>query len=150
MMTAHVGMTTDEFAQIVTDWMAKAQHPRFKRPYTECIYQPMRELLSYLRTNAFDTYIVSGGGIEFMRPWSQKVYGIPPQRVIGSSIKTKFEMHDGKPVLMRLPEVDFIDDKEGKPSGINEFIGEGRLLLSATPTAISKCWNGRTQERARA
>jgi haloacid dehalogenase-like hydrolase len=123
LMTTHVGMTTDEFSQIVTQWMATARHPRFERPYSDCVYQPMLELLSYLRTNAFDTYIVSGGGVEFMRPWTQKVFGIPPQQVIGSSVKTKFELRDGLPVLLRLPEVDFVDDKAGKPVGINKFIG---------------------------
>ena len=96
---------------------------RFKRPYTECVYQPMLELLAYLRANGFKTFIVSGGGIEFMRPWTEKVYGIPPEQVVGSSIKTKFEMRDGKPVLVRLPEINFIDDKAGKPVGINSHIG---------------------------
>jgi len=119
----HAGMTTDEFSKIVTDWLATARHPRFKRPYTEVVYQPMLELLSYLRANGFKTFIVSGGGIEFMRPWSERVYGVPPEQVVGSSIKTKFEMRDGKPVLVRLPEIHFIDDKAGKPVGINEYIG---------------------------
>jgi phosphoserine phosphatase len=122
-MASHAGMTTDEFEQIVTDWMATAKHPRFKRPYTELVYQPMLELLQYLRDNGFKTFIVSGGGIEFMRPFTEKVYGIPPEQVIGSSIKTKFEMQDGKPVLVRLPEIFFIDDKAGKPVGIQKFIG---------------------------
>jgi phosphoglycolate phosphatase-like HAD superfamily hydrolase len=120
----HAGMTTDEFAATVIQWMATAIHPRFKRPYTECVYQPMLELLAYLRSNGFKTYIVSGGGVEFMRPWVQKVYGIPPEQVIGSSIKEKFEMHNSQPVLTRLPEVDFIDDGPGKPVGINKFIGK--------------------------
>ncbi len=123
LMAAHAGMTTDEFAQIVKNWLATARHPTFKRPYTDLVYQPMLELLAYLRANGFKTYIVSGGGIEFMRPWAEQVYGIPPEQVIGSSIKTKFELRDGKPVLVRLPEVDFIDDKEGKPVGIHKFIG---------------------------
>ena len=122
-MASHAGMTTAEFSQIVTDWLATAQHPRFKRPYTELVYQPMLELLDYLRANGFKTFIVSGGGIEFMRPWVEAVYGIPPEQVVGSSIKTQFEMRDGVPVLVRLPEVNFIDDKEGKPVGINEHIG---------------------------
>jgi phosphoserine phosphatase len=122
-MASHAGMTTDEFEQIVTDWLATAKHPRFKRPYTELVYQPMLELLQYLRDNGFKTFIVSGGGIEFMRPFTEKVYGIPPEQVIGSSIKTKFEMQDGKPVLVRLPEIFFIDDKAGKPVGIQKFIG---------------------------
>jgi hypothetical protein len=103
--------------------LATAKHPRYKRPYTECVYQPMLELLAYLRANGFKTFIVSGGGIEFMRPWTERVYGIPPEQVVGSSIKTKFELRDGKPVLMRLPEVNFIDDKAGKPVGINQHIG---------------------------
>ena len=122
-MATHAGMTTEEFAQIVKDWIATAKHPKTGRPYTEMVYQPMLELLAYLRANGFKTYIVSGGGIEFMRPWTEKVYGIPPEQVIGSSIKTKFELRDGKPVLVRLPEIDFIDDKEGKPVGINQHIG---------------------------
>ncbi len=122
-MATHTGMTTDEFAKIVTDWLATAKHPKFKKPYTELVYQPMLELLAYLRANEFKTYIVSGGGIEFMRPWSKAVYGIPPEQVIGSSIKTKFEMRDGRPRLFRLPEINFIDDKAGKPVGINQYIG---------------------------
>jgi hypothetical protein len=122
-VATHAGMTTAEFEKIVTDWIATAKHPKFKRPYTECVYQPMVELLAYLRANGFKTFIVSGGGIEFMRPWTEKVYGIPPEQVVGSSIKTKYEMRDGKPVLMRLPEMNFIDDKTGKPVGINSHIG---------------------------
>jgi len=122
-MATHAGMTTDEFEQIVKDWLATAKHPRFERPFTDLVYQPMLELLSYLRSNGFKTFIVSGGGIEFMRPWVEKVYGIPPEQVIGSSIKVKFEMTDTGPVLRRLPELDFIDDKEGKPVGIHKFIG---------------------------
>src|SRR5881396_3199944 len=122
-VATHAGMTTAEFEKIVTDWIATAKHPKFKRPYTECIYQPMVELLAYLRANGFKTFIVSGGGIEFMRPWTGKVYGVPPEQVVGSSIKTKYEMRDGKPVLMRLPEINFIDDKTGKPIGINSHIG---------------------------
>ena len=122
-VATHAGMTTAAFEQIVKDWIATAKHPKFKRPYTECVYQPMVELLAYLRANGFKTFIVSGGGIEFMRPWTEKVYGIPPEQVVGSSIKTKYEMRDGKPVLMRLPEMNFIDDKTGKPVGINSHIG---------------------------
>ncbi len=122
-MATHAGMTTDEFDAIVKDWLATAKHPKYKRPYTECVYQPMLELLAYLRANGFKTYIVSGGGIEFMRQWTEKTYGIPPEQVVGSTIKTKFEMRDGKPVLVRLPEIDFIDDTVGKPVGINKFIG---------------------------
>ena len=122
-MVTHAGMTSNEFAKIVTDWLATARHPRFNRPYTELIYQPMLELLAYLRANGFKTFIVSGGGVEFMRPWTERVYGVPPEQVVGSSIKTKFEMRDGRPELFRLPEINFIDDKAGKPAGINEFIG---------------------------
>jgi phosphoglycolate phosphatase-like HAD superfamily hydrolase len=122
-IVTHAGMTTAEFEQIVKDWIATARHPKFKRPYTECVYQPMIELLAYLRANGFKTFIVSGGGIEFMRPWTEKVYGIPPEQVVGSSIRTKYEWRDGKPVLMRLPEMNFIDDKTGKPVGINSHIG---------------------------
>jgi hypothetical protein len=122
-MVTHAGMTTTQFEQIVKDWIATARHPRFKRPYTECVYQPMLELLAYLRDNGFKPFIVSGGGIEFMRPWTEKVYGIPPEQVVGSIIKTKYEMRNGKPVLVRLPKIDFIDDKTGKPVGINSHIG---------------------------
>jgi len=122
-VVTHAGMTTAEFEQIVKEWIATAKHPKFKRPYTECVYQPMIELLAYLRANGFKTFIVSGGGIEFMRPWTEKVYGIPPEQVVGSSITTKYEWREGKPVLMRLPEMNFIDDKTGKPVGINSHIG---------------------------
>jgi hypothetical protein len=127
-MATHTGMTTAEFEQIVKDWIATAKHPNTKRLYTEMVYQPMLELLTYLRANGFKTFIVSGGGIEFMRPWTETVYGIPPEQVVGSSIKTKFELFDGKPVLMRLPELNFIDDKAGKPVGINEHIGRRPIL----------------------
>jgi len=122
-MASHAGMSTAEFEAIVSEWFEKARHPRFKRRYTELAYQPMLELLSYLRANGFKTFIVSGGGVEFMRPMTEKVYGIPPEQVVGSTIKTKYEIKDGQPVLMRLPEIGFIDDKAGKPVGINEFIG---------------------------
>ena len=127
-MATHSGMTTEEFQKIVTDWLATAQHPRFKRPYTELSYQPMIELLAYLRANGFKTFIVSGGGVEFMRPWTERVYGVPPEQVVGTSIKTKFQMRDGRPELFRLPEVNFIDDGPGKPVGINEFIGRRPIL----------------------
>jgi phosphoserine phosphatase len=122
-IVTHAGMTIDEFQKIVTDWLATARHPRFNRPYTDLVYQPMLELLAYLRASGFKTFIVSGGGVEFMRPWTERVYGIPAEQVVGSSIKTKFEMRDGRPTLVRLPEVNFIDDKVGKPVGINEYIG---------------------------
>ena len=122
-MASHAGMTTDEFETIVEDWLASAAHPKFARPYTELVYLPMLELLDYLRDNGFKTYIVSGGGVEFMRPWVEAVYGIPPEQVIGSSIRTQFEIRDGEPVLVRLPALDFVNDKAGKPVGINKFIG---------------------------
>jgi phosphoglycolate phosphatase-like HAD superfamily hydrolase len=126
-MATHAGTTTEEFERIVSDWIATAKHPTTLRPLTEMVYQPMLELLDYLRANGFKTFIVSGGGIEFMRPWTEKVYGIPPEQVIGSSIRTKFEVRDGKPVLVRLPEIDFIDDKAGKPVGIQTHIGRRPL-----------------------
>jgi phosphoserine phosphatase len=119
----HAGMTSDEFAKIALEWLATARHPRFKRPYTELVYQPMLEVLTYLRANGFKTYIASGGGVEFMRPWTERVYGIAPEQVLGSSIKTKFEMRDGQPTIFRLPQINFIDDKAGKPVGINQQIG---------------------------
>jgi len=122
-MATHAGMTTEQFTRIVSDWIAEVRHPRFKRPYTELVYQPMLELLAYLRANGFKTYIVSGGGVEFMRPWAERVYGIPPEQVIGSTIKTHFAMQDGKPVMMRDPAVGSIDDGPGKPEGINRVIG---------------------------
>jgi len=122
-MASHAGITPEEFQDIVSDWLATAKHPRFKKPYTDLVYQPMLELLSYLRQNGFKTFIVSGGGIEFVRAWSQRVYGIPPEQVVGSSIKTKYELRDGKPALLRLPEFNFINDKAGKPVGINQHIG---------------------------
>jgi phosphoglycolate phosphatase-like HAD superfamily hydrolase len=122
-VATHSGMTTTEFTKLVTDWLATAKHPATQRPYTEMVYQPMLELLAYLRANDFKTFIVSGGGIDFMRPWAEKVYGIPPEQVVGSSGKTQFEMREGKPVLMRLPEISFIDDKAGKPVGIQQHIG---------------------------
>jgi hypothetical protein len=122
-LAAHAGMTTQEFSKIVTDWLATARHPRFKRPYTELVYQPMLEVLAFMRANGFRTFIASGGGVEFMRPWTERVYGVPPEQVVGSSIKTKFEMRDGRPTLFRLPQVNFVDDGPGKPVGINEYIG---------------------------
>ncbi|MCA9994006.1 MAG: haloacid dehalogenase-like hydrolase [Ardenticatenaceae bacterium] len=123
LMATHAGMTTAEFEAIVRDWLATARHPMAGRPYTEMVYQPMLELLTYLRANGFKTFIVSAGGIEFMRPWTAEVYGIPPEQVIGSSIKTRFEVYDDAPVLVRLPELNFLGDKEGKPVAINQHIG---------------------------
>jgi phosphoserine phosphatase len=127
-MATHTGMTTAEFEQIVKDWIATAKHPKTGKLYTEMVYQPMLELLAYLRVNGFRTFIVSGGGIEFMRPWAEQVYGIPPEQVIGSSAKTKFEMRDGKAVLVRLPELNFNDDKAGKAISINLHIGRRPVM----------------------
>jgi hypothetical protein len=129
-LATHAGMTSDEFEKVVKDWIATAKHPVYQRPYTECVYQPMRELLEYLRAHEFKTYIVSGGGIEFMRPWSEAVYGIPPEQVIGTSIKLKYVLQDGRPVLVRLPEIDFIDDKAGKPVGIHRQIGRRPIFAA--------------------
>jgi hypothetical protein len=122
-MATHAGMTTDEFAKTVGDWIATAKHPKTGRLFIEMVYQPMLELLDYLRANGFKTFIVSGGGIDFLRPWAEKAYGISPEQVVGSSIKTKYEIRDGKPVLIRLPELNFFDDKVGKPVGIHTYIG---------------------------
>jgi hypothetical protein len=122
-MATHAGMTTQEFEKVVIDWITTARHPKTGRLYTELVYQPMVQLLAYLRANGFKTFIVDGGGIEFMRPWMERVYGIPPEQVIGSSVKTKFELRDGKPVLVRLRELNFIDDKLSKPVGIHLHIG---------------------------
>ena len=122
-MASHAGNTAAEFEQIVREWIATARHPKTGRPYTEMVYQPMLELLAYLRANGFKTFVVSGGGIEFMRPWTEQVYGIPPEQIIGSSIRTKYELRGGQPVLTRLPELNFIDDKEGKPIAIQQVIG---------------------------
>ena len=123
MAASHTGLTTDEFDKIVKDWLRTARHPNTGRRYTEMVYQPMLELLAYVRANGFKTFIVSGGGVEFMRGFAEQTYGIPPEQVVGSSGKLKFEMRDGKPVLVKLPEVQFVDDKEGKPIGIETFIG---------------------------
>jgi phosphoglycolate phosphatase-like HAD superfamily hydrolase len=120
----HTGMTTEEFSKVVLEWASTARHPRFNRPYTELVFQPMLELLAYLRANGFKTFIVSGGGIEFMRPWTERVYGIPPEQVVGSSGVVKFQIGaDGKPELLKLAKIEFVDDGPGKPAGINRFIG---------------------------
>jgi hypothetical protein len=119
----HAGMTIDEFSALVSEWIETARHPATGKLYTEMVYQPMLELLDYLRDHGFKTYIVSGGGIEFMRPWTERVYGIPPEQVIGSSVKLKFELRDGVPVLVKIPAIDLVDDKEGKPVGIQSHIG---------------------------
>jgi phosphoserine phosphatase len=127
-MATHAGMTTEQFGAVVEEWLATARHPVTGRRYTEMVYQPMLELLALLRANGFKTFIVSGGGIEFMRPWTQAVYGIPPEQVIGSSIETRYELRDGRPVLVRLPEIAFVDDKAGKPVGIHRHIGRRPIL----------------------
>jgi phosphoserine phosphatase len=119
----HAGMTTEEFSGLVRDWLATARHPTTGKRYTEMVYQPMLELLAYLRANGFKTFIVSGGGIEFMRPWTEAVYGIPPEQVVGSTGGLKLEIRDGKPVLVKLRELVLNDDKEGKPVGIQRHIG---------------------------
>jgi haloacid dehalogenase-like hydrolase len=124
----HTGMTTEEFTETVKDWIATARHPRTGKLYTEMVYQPMIELLANLRANGFKTFVVSGGGIEFMRPWTEGVYDIPPEQVVGSSGKLKYELRDGKPVLMKLPQVNLIDDKEGKPVGIQTHIGRRPIM----------------------
>ncbi len=123
MAATHTGNTSEEFEKIVSDWIATARHPKSNRPYTEMVYQPMLEVLAYLRANGFKTFIVSGGGVEFMRPWVERVYGIPPEQVVGSRAKVKYEVRNGVPVLARLAEIDHIDDKAGKPVGIHQVIG---------------------------
>ncbi|BBO30868.1 HAD family hydrolase [Lacipirellula parvula] len=128
LMIGHAGMTPDAFEQIVVDWLATAKHPRFDRPYTQLVYQPMVEMLEFLRANEFKTFIVSGGGIDFMRPWTEKAYGIPRDQVVGSCIEVKFELIDGQPTLMRLPAANFVDDGPGKPVGIQRFIGQRPIL----------------------
>jgi hypothetical protein len=147
-MASHAGMSTAEFEKIVTDWFKKARHPRFKRPYTDLAYQPMLELLTYLRANGFKTFIVSGGGVEFMRPMIEKFYGKPLEQVVGSTIKTKYEMQDGKPVLMRLPAIGFIDDKAGKPVGTSLSAG-ARSRHSEIPPGIARCSSGPGRAAAR-
>ncbi len=134
MAETHAGMTSEDFAKLADDWITTAKHPRFKRLYTECVYQPQLELLSYLRSSGFKTFIVSGGGIEFMRPWTNRVYGIAPPDVVGSSVVTEFQMQDGKPVLMRLPKLNFVDDKAGKPVGIGQHIGQRPILAFGNST----------------
>jgi phosphoserine phosphatase len=127
-MATHAGMTADEFTAIASNWIKTAKHPRFKRLYTECVYQPQLELMSYLRASGFQVFIVSGGGIEFMRSWAAEVYGIPPAQVVGSSVVTEFQIKDGKPALVRQPKINFVDDKAGKPVGIYQHIGQRPLL----------------------
>jgi phosphoserine phosphatase len=122
-LATHTGMTTDEFSAVVAAWLRTARHPRFGRPYTELVYRPMLELLAYLRANGFKTFIVTGGGVEFVRPWAERVYGIPPEQVIGSRVELKYELRDGKPALIREPRIEFVDDQAGKPVGIERDIG---------------------------
>jgi phosphoglycolate phosphatase-like HAD superfamily hydrolase len=129
-MATHAGMTNEEFEKSVTDWLATARHPKTGKPFTEMVYQPMLEVLAYLRANNFKTFIVSGGGIDFMRPWAEKVYGIPPEQIVGSSIKAEYELRDGKPVIVKLPELNFIDDKAGKPVGIHQHIGRRPIFAA--------------------
>jgi phosphoglycolate phosphatase-like HAD superfamily hydrolase len=124
----HAGTTSEEFSGIVSNWLATARHPSLGKRYTELTYAPMKELLAHLRANGFKTYIVTGGGVEFVRAFSEQAYGVPPEQVVGSSIKTRYEVRDGKPGIVRLPEVDFIDDKAGKPVGINRYIGRRPIL----------------------
>lgn len=128
LMATHTGNTTEEFEGIVGDWLSAARHPKFNRPYTDLVYQPMIELLAYLRANGFKTFIVSGGGVEFMRPWVEEVYGIPPEQVIGSNVKVAYEVKSGGPVLIRLPEINFVDDEAGKPVGIHYHIGRRPII----------------------
>jgi hypothetical protein len=125
---ANSGMTVDDYDKTIRDWLASARHPKFNRPYTELVYQPQLELLAYLRANGFKTFIVSGGTIEFMRPWAEKAYGIPPEQVIGSSQLVQYQMHDGQAALVRLPKLDFVDDGPGKPVGIYRNIGRKPIL----------------------
>lgn len=124
----HAGMSVDEFYTLVRDWMHTARHPRFHQPYDKCIYQPMHELLVYLRANGFKTFIVSGGGIDFMRPWAVRAYGIPPQQIVGSSGVVEYKLQGDNPILMKEPKVNFVDDGPGKPVGINRFIGHRPIL----------------------
>lgn len=126
-MATHAGMTSEEFVRVVEEWLGTARHPKYGRPYTDCVYQPMLELLGFLRAHDFKTFIVSGGGVEFMRPWAERVYGVPPEQVIGSSIQTEYQSRDGEPAIVRLPALDFLDDEAGKPVAIHQFIGRRPL-----------------------
>ncbi len=138
-------MSPAAFLEIVTQWLETAKHPRFKRLYTELVYQPMVEVLDYLRANGFETFIVTGGGQDFVRAYAQRVYGIPPEQVVGSSIATKYEFKDGKPELMRLPKLFFIDDDDGKAIGIDLFIGKRPYAAFGNSTATARCWSGPAQ-----
>jgi phosphoglycolate phosphatase-like HAD superfamily hydrolase len=130
MAVTHAGMTAEQFADTVTDWMKTARHPRFDRPYNDLVYQPMLELVAYLRANGFKTFIVSGGGIEFMRPWVEKAYGIPPEQIVGSSGKTSLTFIGDRPAILKLPSIEFVDDGPGKPLGINRFIGRRPIFAA--------------------
>ncbi len=139
-MATHAGMSAERFAGLVEDWIATARHPKTGRPFTEMVYAPMLELIAHLHASGFGCWIVSGGGIEFMRPWTERVYGIPPERVIGSSVKTRFELRDGVPTLMRPPEIDFIDDKAGKPVGIHRHVGRCPIAAIVRHTDAEREW----------
>ena len=144
------GHDHEEFEQIVKDWIATAKHPKTGKLFTDMVYQPMLEVLAYLRANGFKNFIVSGGGIEFMRPWAEKAYGIPPEQVIGSSVKTQFELRDGRPVLVRLPQLNFNDDKARQARGHQSaHRPPARSPRSAIPMATSRCWNTRRAAAAR-
>lgn len=130
LFATHAGITTDEFEKVVKDWFATAKHPQSHRPYTEMVFQPMLELLSYLRTNGYKTFIVSGGEIDFMRPWTESVYGIPPEQVVGTSLKEKYELRDSIPVIVLMPELNFHNDKAGKPVGIQQYIGRRPIFAA--------------------
>lgn len=149
LMATHTGMSIEQFDQIVMDWIKHAQHPRFKRPYTQCIYQPMVEVLAYFRAYGFKTYIVSGGEQQFMRPWTQKAYGVPAEQVVGTTIKTQFLVKDGSPVLLRLPQLDSIDDGPGKPANIGKLIGKRPIAAFGNSDGDQQIWNGplRDQEQ---
>ncbi|MEZ6087075.1 MAG: HAD family hydrolase [Pirellulaceae bacterium] len=127
-MATHAGMTNDEFSDIVANWLETTRHPKLNRPYTQCVYQPMLELLKYLSANGFKTIIVSAGGVEFMRVFAERVYGIPPEQTFGSSVKMKYELRNGKPAIIRLPEIDFVNDKANKPVGIQRYIGRRPIM----------------------
>ncbi len=141
MALTHAGMTTDEFKGSVESWINTAKHPRFSKGYDQLTYQPMQEVLAYLRTNGFKTFIVSGGGADFMRVWTERVYGIPPEQVVGSTARTKFELRENGPVLVKTLDYLFVDDKIGKPVGIHQFIGVVPSLASATAMVTRRCWS---------
>ena len=128
LMGTHAAVTASEFSESVADWLASARHPDSGKPYTAMVYKPMLELLDYLRDNDFKVFIVSGGGIDFLRVFAEEVYGVPPEQVVGSSLKAKYEIRNGLPVIVKQAEVDFIDDKAGKPVGIHRYIGRRPIL----------------------